>query len=529
VCDFSANGATRKSPRSHSRNALDPFEWQSRAIVTDETSNSEAAENAPVTATSHSHLQSTSATLKLGTVLALVSMVQFVLQLDASIVNLALPTIQRGLNFAPVNLQWIVTGYALTFGSLLLFGGRLGDLMGHRRLMIIGLALFGLMSLSAGLAQTSAMIIISRFAQGASAALVAPQAFATVTDLYAEGPARSRALGILQGMTAAGGSAGIVLGGILTQYIGWRAIFLVNPPIVFVIVVLMMRFLPRVESRHHARLDAAGAVLATTSIASLIYGLSQGQQRGFTSSVSIIALAAAVVLGVTFIIVERRIIAPMVPFQFLADRVRKSVLCAMVLMGAVVAAYVYFVSLYLQRVLHFSAALTGVAMLPSAATMMITSILVTRRLLARYGVKYVLLFGFLSTGLGQLWLFRVTAESTYPISVLVGLLLAAFGMGLVYPAVAVAITSQVKTSELGLVGGLFITSQQIGAATGLAALATIAAARTSAAHGSLVSGYELSFLVGGCLATGALAIVFFGLRTRIHRPAIMVEGLREDS
>lgn len=496
--------------------------------MTDATSNSDASENSPVTATSQGQLKLTSSTLKLGTVLALVSTAQFVLQLDVSIVNVSLSTIQRALNFAPVNLQWIVTGYSLTYGSLLLFGGRLGDLTGHRRLMIIGLALFGLMSLGAGLAQTSVMLVISRFAQGASAALVGPQVFATVTDLYAEGPARARALGILQGMTAAGASTGVVLGGILTQYIGWRAIFLVNPPIIFVIVILMMRFLPRIESHHHARLDAAGAVLATTSIASLIYGLSQGQQRGFTSSVSIISLVVALALGVTFVIVERRIIAPIVPFQFLADHVRKSVLCVMVLLAGLLASYIYFVSLYLQRVLHFSAALTGVAMLPSPATIVITSIFITRRLLARYGVRRVLFLGLLSTCLGQLWLFRLTAGSTYPVNVLVGLLLSAFGVGLVYPALAVAITSRVKTSELGLVGSLYITSQQIGAAMGLAALVTVAATRTSAAHGSLVSGYELSFLVGGCLAAAALAIVFFGLRIRIPKPSASAQILRED-
>jgi MFS family permease len=175
----------------------------------------------------------------------LVSAAQFVLQLDFSIVNVALPTIQRELGFSPADLQWIVTGYALTFGSLLLLGGRLGDVVGRRRLLMTGLILFGVTSLSAGLAQTSLALVISRFAQGASAAVVAPTALAPVTDLYAEGPGRARALGIFQGATAAGASAGIVFGGILTQYVGWRSVFLVNPPIIAVLVVAIARVLPR--------------------------------------------------------------------------------------------------------------------------------------------------------------------------------------------------------------------------------------------------------------------------------------------
>src|SRR5271168_1481599 len=248
----------------------------------------------------------------LGWALALVVAAQFVLQLDFSIVNVALPTIEQQLHFSPADLQWIVTGYALTFGSLLLFGGRLGDVVGRRKLLIIGLVLFALTSLSAGLAQSSLALIVSRFAQGAAAAMVAPMALASVTDLYAEGPARVRALGIFQGATAAGASTGIVLGGILTQYVGWRAIFLVNPPIIAVLIFAMIRVLPRQGRRGTApRLDIPGAVLATVSIGSLIFGLSEGQQRGFAAPLTLAALTLAVVLGVAFVVAQRRSRAPM--------------------------------------------------------------------------------------------------------------------------------------------------------------------------------------------------------------------------
>jgi len=296
------------------------------------------------------------ATIELGWALALVVAAQFVLQLDFSIVNVALPTIQRPLHFSSADLQWIVTGYALTFGSLLLIGGRLGDVVGRRKLLMTGLVLFAATSLSAGLAQSSLALIISRFAQGASAAMVAPMALASVTDLYAEGPGRVRALGIFQGATAAGASTGIVLGGILTQYVGWRSIFLVNPPIIAVLVVAMIRVLPRQAPGGTAtRLDVPGAVLATVSIASLIFGLSEGQQHGFAAPLAALSLIVAVALGVAFVVVQRRSRAPMVPLHVLQEPTRRVALIVMLLMGAVVAGYVYFTSLYLQKVLHFSA------------------------------------------------------------------------------------------------------------------------------------------------------------------------------
>ena len=445
----------------------------------------------------------------LGWALALVVAAQFVLQLDFSIVNVALPTIQQQLRFTPADLQWIVTGYALTFGSLLLFGGRLGDVVGRRKLLITGLVLFGVTSLSAGLAQSSFALIVSRFAQGASAAMVAPMALASVTDLYAEGPARVRALGIFQGATAAGATTGIVLGGILTQYVGWRSIFLVNPPIIAVLIFAMIRVLPRHgRSGTAPRLDIPGAVLATVSIGSLIFGLSEGQQRGFAAPLTLAALTLAVVLGVAFVVVQRRSRAPMVPVSVIADPTRRIALIVMVLMGAVVAGYVYFTSLYLQKVLHFSALFTGLALIPATTTVMVVSILLTRRLLARFGTRSLLLAGLLSVGVGQLWLSQIDVNGTYALNVLGGLLFTAFGMGLVFPTASVAVTARMGPNERGLAGGLFATALQVGQAVGLAALATIAAARTVSAHGSLVSGYRLSFLVSvGIVAVAFTAVV----------------------
>jgi len=328
-----------------------------------------------------------------GSALALVCAAQFVLQLDFSIVNVALPTIQRQLHFTAAHLQWIVTGYALTFGSLLLLGGRAGDLIGHRRLLLVGLSLFGVSSLSAGFSLSPGLLIGSRFIQGASAALVAPSALALLTFLFNEGPPRTRALGMFQGATAAGATAGIVLGGLLTQYVGWRAIFLVNPPIVVVLSVLALRLLPNNTRGERSRLDVAGAVLVTASVAALIYGLSEGQQQGFGAPAAVAALLLAVLAATAFVLVERRVAVPMLPLGLFADRPRRAALAAVLAMGGVLAGYVYFITLYLQTVLHYSALRTGLALVPATVTVMAVSMFGTRRLLARLGTKRMLLLG----------------------------------------------------------------------------------------------------------------------------------------
>jgi len=476
--------------------------------VTEATNNAAPTESADA---------STSTVLRVGLALGLVVAAQFVLQLDFSIVNVALPTITRELHFVPADLQWIVTGYALTFGSLLLFGGRVGDLAGHRRVLLVGLSAFGIASLAAGLSPTSLTLVISRFLQGASAAFVAPQALAIITDLFDEGPSRTKALGIFQGATAAGASAGIVLGGILTEFVGWRAVFLVNPPIIILLVIALRRVLPARTRRPGQRLDIVGAVSATASVAFLIFGLSQGQQHGFNNPRALAALVLASLIAVIFIVVESRYRAPLVPLQVLADPARRAALAMMLLLGAVVAGYVYFTSLYLQDVLGLSPLDTGLALIPATGTVMVTATVITRRLLARFGVKKLLLAGLSTVGLGQIWLFSISSGGSYQVNVLGGIVLTAFGMGLAFPTASVAVTSGIGPSERGLAGGLFVTAQQVGQAIGLAALATIAAARTSANHGSLVSGYKASFLVATGIVVVALLIVVIQMRTRASR------------
>jgi EmrB/QacA subfamily drug resistance transporter len=466
---------------------------------------------------------------RLGLALFLVSAAQFALQLDFSIVNVALATIQREFGVSAANLQWLVTGYALPFGALLLLGGRIGDLSGHRRLLVTGLTLFGLTSLVAGLAPNEGVLIAARFAQGASAAMVAPMTLASVTDLYTGAPARARALGIYQGATAAGASAGIVLGGVLTQYAGWRAIFLVNPPVIALLIAAILRFLPPghagaagsgTASAGRGRLDVAGAVLVTVSVAALIFGLSQGQQRGFAAPVTIASLVAAVVLGAGFVVTERRVAAPMVPVRVLADHDRRVALAVMLLVSCVVAGYVYFITLYMQRVLHFSALQAGLGLLAATLTVLVTSTWLTRRLSARWGAKPVIVAGLVSLGLGQLWLAHISVTGSYPVNVLAGLILTAFGMGLIFPTISVLATAGVAPGDRGLAGGLLAAAQQVGLAVGLAVLATVAAARTRAAAGSaaaaLVDGYQLSYWIAAGVVTCALVVVLFFLRAPRH-------------
>jgi EmrB/QacA subfamily drug resistance transporter len=443
---------------------------------------------------------------------------QFVLQLDFSIVNVALPTIQRELHMAAAQLQWIVTGYALTFGSLLLAGGRLADLLGRRRLLAAGLVWFAVASLVAGLSEWPVMLIVARLVQGAAGAMVSPAALSLLTTTNPDGPARARALSIWQATTAAGATTGIVAGGVLTQYLGWRAVFLVNPPIIAIMLALFGR-LPASRPAGGSRVDVAGAALVTAAIAALIFGLSNGQQNGFGAPLTIGALVAAAVLAAAFVWTEQTVSSPMLPLQILAAPTRRAAVAAMLMIGAVLAGYVYFVSLFLQKVQGLSPVETGLALVPATVTVVITSTLLTRRLLARLAIKNVLLVGLGCMAAGQLWFSQLSPGTSYWAGVLPGLLFTALGIGFALPTASIAITSGVQGRDQGLAGALFTTSQQAGAAVGLAILATAAAARTAHAvgtsvAGALTDGYRLSFLIATGIALLAALLVAIQLRSR---------------
>jgi EmrB/QacA subfamily drug resistance transporter len=453
-----------------------------------------------------------------GAILAVLASAQLILQLDFSIVNVALPDIQNQLGFTNVGLQWVVTGYALTFGSLLLLGGRAGDLFGRRNLLLWGLVLFALTSLASGLAQQPWMLIAARFLQGASGALVAPSALSLLTTTFAEGPARTRTIGIWQAAAAGGASTGVVFGGLLTQYLSWRAIFLVNLPLVAIMLVFAMRVIPRDRGRPTVRLDYAGAALATAALALLIFGMSDGEQRGFGSLPTVLALALAVACGAAFVFVELRVPAPMLRFELLTDRIRGLAYLAMFVASGLITAYVYFISLYLQRVLGYDAALTGLGLIASTITVLTLSIFSTRWLAGRVSAPSRVLLGLLAITIGQLWLSRVHQDGSYFADALPGLVVTAGGAGLLFPAVSILATSGVARGEQGVAAGLLSTSQQVGAAIGLAVLATIAAARNSHTGASVVAGYRLSFLVAALIGAGLLIVLLLGRWRGRRRP-----------
>jgi MFS family permease len=357
------------------------------------------------------------------------------------------------------------------------------------------------------------MLIAARVVQGAAGAMVSPAALSLLTTTNAEGPARNRALTIWQATTAGGATTGIIAGGLLTQFFGWRAVFLVNPPLIAVMLALFGR-LPASRPVGGGHVDVRGAAAVTGAIAALIFGLSNGQQHGFLAPVTIAALVAAVLLAVGFVRTERKAAAPMLPLPILSAPTRRAAVAAMLLIGAILAGYVYFVSLYLQKVEGFSPVETGLALVPSTVTVVLTSTLVTRRLLNRFTIKHVLLAGLGCMAAGQLCLAQISAGSAYAAIVLPGLVLTALGIGLALPTASIAITSGVQGRDQGLAGALFTTSQQTGAAVGLAILATAAAARTAHAFGSLVPGYRLSFLIATGLAILAGALVAILLRSR---------------
>jgi EmrB/QacA subfamily drug resistance transporter len=454
--------------------------------------------------------------------LALLCTAQFVLTLDFSIVNVALPTIQRQLHFTPANLQWIVTGYALTFGSLLLLGGRAGDLFGRRRLLVAGLIIFAIASLTCGIAQSSVMLVVSRIVQGVGGAMISPAALSLLTANNAEGPSRVRALGLWQAAAAGGASTGVVLGGVLTQYVDWRSIFLINIPIVAGMLIAIPRMVRHETATKSVRLDYLGATMITISIASLIFGLSNGEQRGFSQAATVAALISFVVFGALFPIVERRTSAPMLPLSLLTDRTRRAGLGTMLMVGAIVVAYVYFASLYLQRVLNFEPVVTGLCFLPSTLVVMLTASQLTRRILKRIGVKFTLLAGLTSMAFGQFWLCHLAVHGTYVAYVLPGLMLTAFGMGLVFPAASIGATSGVVLSDQGIAAGLLNTTQQVGSAVGLAVLATIASAVSKSAHHALAPGFRVSYAV----ATGLVVLAAAFVTLQLSGPRCQLEAAR---
>jgi EmrB/QacA subfamily drug resistance transporter len=393
--------------------------------------------------------------------------------LDATIVNVALPTIRRSLGFSTANLEWLVTAYALTFGGLLRFGGRTGDLYGKRRMFMVGIGIFAGASLLGGFAQDQIWLILTRGLQGVGGAIASPTALSLVAINFAEGRERNRAMGVYSAMSGAGGAIGLVLGGILTSYVSWRWIFFVNVPIGALGLFLAPRVLADVEPKP-GRLDIPGALTATAGMLSLVYGLTHAADHSWSSTGTVAPLVLAALLLAAFVLVEIRADAPLLPLSIFSSRNRSGVYSMMLFFGLAVFSLFFFLTLYLQNIHHFSAVRTGLGFLPMSFGIMAAAIL-TSRVMIRTGIRVPLLVGPALALAGMVWLTRLTPSTGYWL-ILGPLLLLALGMGQCFVPLTVTAVSGVAHDEAGIASALVNTGQQVGGALGLAVLGTVAVA-----------------------------------------------------
>ena len=450
--------------------------------------------------------------------LALLCAAQFVLILGITVVNVALPSIQADLGIGLADLSWVVTAYTLAFGGLILLGGRAGDLVGRRRVFLLGLVVFTAASLGAALATSPALLVAARAAQGVGAALLSPSALALVTTTFAEGPLRTRALAVWAAVGASGGAVGVLLGGLLTELLGWRAVFLVNVPVGLAITVGVLRLVPAVRPAGRGRLDPLGALLATASLVALSYGLAGAGEAGWTATGALVPLGLAAAGLATFVAVERRVTDPLVPLGVFRRRTTSTALVLLVMgMGPVFSGF-YLSSLYLQQVLGHSALRTGVEFLPVAVAI-VAAAHVGGGLMSRVGARPVVAAGLGVAAVGALLLGRVGAEGTYLTDVLPGFLLLGTGGGLAAAGVVITAMSGAGERDAGLVSGLTSTAHELSIALILPVLATLAAAGAGApllgaAHdaAALADGVGTAFTVAAGVALAGSGVALTLLR-----------------
>lgn len=458
--------------------------------------------------------------------LGLLAMTQFIVVIDASIVNVALPSIGRALKFSQTDLSWVVNAYTLTFGGFLLLGGRMADLLGRRRMFILGLVLFSVSSLLGGLAQSEAWLIVARAAQGLGAAIVSPAALSIITTTFADGAERNRALGVWGAVAGAGGAAGVLLGGVLTSGLSWRWVLFVNVPIGTLCALLAPRLLLESRAEGDSRsFDIPGAVTVTAGLALLVYALVNAVNAGWGATSTILEVAGALVLLAVFILLEARQREPLMPLGIFGNRTLRGADTVGLLIGMSLFSMFFFISLYMQQVLHYSALKAGLSYLPLSVGIILAagaaSVGVTR-----FGFKPVLLAGMLFVAGGLYWFSKVPPHGgTFVGAVLGPSLLAAIGLGLSFVPVTIAAVSGTRPHEAGLASGLVNTAQQVGGALGLAILATVANSRTngllhSGAHDlstALTRGFERAFLVGSGFALAGALLAMLTISSRDSR------------
>ena len=454
-------------------------------------------------------LKSTHPVTRPALTLAAVAVVQFMVSLDLSVVNVGLPRIAAGLGFSAVGVAWVIYAYALTFGGLLLLGGKAADRYGRRRMLLAGLGLFGLASLLGGLAQEPGQLVAARAAQGIGAAALAPAALALLTATFPSGRARVRAFGIWSAMNAAGGAFGVLLGGLLTQYASWRWVMFVNVPMAAVALVLAGRGVAADRpATRGGRPDILGAVLATAGLSLLVFGVVRTDRYSWGSPVTLTTVAIAAALLAAFVCTERATAAePLVRPGLFTNRSVAGANAYNLLVGAAMAAAFYFASFYLQRVLGTGPARTGAEFLPFALGVIAGSVLAVK-LGYRFAARTLLIAGGLLTAAGFAWFGLISADGSFATDVLGPSIVASVGFGLCLGPVVSIATAGVAPRETGTASGLLNSSRQIGASIGLAALTTIAQHRTgpAATARTLDAGYALGLTVSAALLIAAVLI-----------------------
>ncbi|HEY8647672.1 MAG TPA: MFS transporter [Gaiellaceae bacterium] len=454
-------------------------------------------------------------------VLVLVCIAQFMVILDATIVNVALPSIQHGLHFSATSLQWIVNAYALVFGGFLLLGGRASDIFGRQRLFIAGVIVFTVASLISGIATSAGVLIAGRALQGLGAALVSPAALSIVTTTFAEGRERTKALGVWSAIAAGGGAFGLILGGLLTETLSWRWVFFVNLPIGIAAALLSLRFIPNSRSEEKPETaDVAGAVTVTGGLLVLVYAIVKAQVYGWGSGKTIGLFALAVALLVSFIVIELRSKSPLIRLGIFRMRSLTSSNLSMLLVASGMFSMFYFASIYVQEILGYKPLKAGFAFLPFTFGIVIGAG-AAQALISRIGIRAVTFAGLTIATIGLGLFTQISVHGTYWSEIFPGVSVMSIGMGLTFVPLTLLATTNVAHEDAGLASGIFNTSQQIGGALGLAILSTLAASRTSSLVSggvgrpeALTRGFHVAFAVGAVFLAAGLVVLLVGIRKR---------------
>ncbi|MFH8768423.1 MFS transporter [Streptomyces sp. NPDC017958] len=457
-------------------------------------------------------------------VVALACAGQFLVVLDVSVVNVALPSMRTDLGLSTAGLQWVVNAYAIAFAGFMLLGGRAGDLYGRKRMFLVGLGLFTLASLGGGLAQDGWQLLLARAVQGLGAAVLAPSTLTLLTAAVPEGPARARAIATWTAVGAGGGAAGGLVGGALVDVLDWRWVLLINVPVGAVVLAGSLRWLPESRAGDGRRLDLPGALLVTAGLATLAYGISRTESEGWAAAATLVPLVAGLALVGLFLAVEARTPAPLMPLGLFRLRSVASANTAMFLSGSAMFCMWFFMTLYAQNVLGYSPLVAGLALVPSSLAVVLGSKLAPR-FLPTLGARTVAVVGALIAAAGFAWQSTMTAHGAYLTSVMGPGILMMLGAGLSATPLAALATSGASASDAGLVSGLVNTSRTMGGSLGLAVMSTIAATRTAHTGSgvgaeALTEGYALAFRTGTGVLLGGVVLMLLWLPKKISASSV---------